>query len=388
MNFDEVVDRRNTESYKWQEYPDDVLPLFVADMDFRSPEPVTAALRAYIEQGIFGYPRGLHAYDRAQLHDLRNVVVERMAHRFKWQIAAEDIVQIPGVVGGLNIACHLEPMRGSVLVQPPVYPPILAAPFNARRQRVESALHVEDDSGYRVDWKSFRSAIAGNPGLFVLCNPHNPVGRVFRRDELERMAEMCLSSKVTICADEIHSDLLFDAHEHIPMASLDPEIARHTITLIAPSKTFNLAGLQCAFAIISNSELREQFRAARKGLVPWVNAAGLVGAQAAYRHGQPWLDELLPYLQANREFLADFIKREMPEIRMRKPEGTYLAWLDCRGLEFDSPYDFFLKHARVALNDGKTFGPQGSGFVRLNFGCPRSILEEALIRMKRSLLAV
>jgi len=393
MTFDQVIDRRASESYKWREYPEDVLPLFVADMDFRSPEPVARALRAYIDEAVFGYPRGLHTYDRAQVHELAGLVVDRMAQRYRWQIAADDLVLIPGVVAGLNIACHCfganpDLTTRAVLVQPPVYPPILAAPSNALLQRTESPLSCESDGSYSIDWDSFRSGVARNPPLFILCNPHNPIGRVFRRQELERMAEICLAANVTICADEIHSDLLFDGHQHLPIASLGPEIARHTITFIAPSKTFNLAGLQCAFAIISNPELRQQFRSARQGLVPWVNAMGLIGAQAAYRNGQPWLDQLLPYLEANRDFLWDFVRRELPGIRMTKPEGTYLAWLDCRALKLESPYEFFLKHARVALSDGRTFGTGGSGFVRLNFGCPRSILEEALSRMKSSLTAI
>lgn len=382
MNFDEVVNRRVSESYKWREYPEDVLPLFVADMDFRSPEPVARALRAYIDDGIFGYPRGLHTHDRAQVHELAGLVVDRMAHRYNWQISVDDVILLPGVVPGLNIACHS--VQHSVLVQPPVYPPILWAPANARLQSVESPLHCENDGSYSIDWDSFRSGVAQNTRLFLLCNPHNPVGRVFRRHELERMAEICLSANVTICADEIHSDLLFEGHEHIPIATLDPEIARHTITLIAPGKTFNLAGLQCAFAIIQNSELRHQFLSAREGLVPWVNTMGLIGAEAAYRDGQPWLDQLLPYLQTNRDFLWDFVNRELPGIRMTKPEGTYLAWLDCRELKLDNPFEFFLKNARVALNDGQAFGTGGTGFVRLNFGCPRSTLEQALSRMKLS----
>jgi cystathionine beta-lyase len=393
MNFDEVINRRTSESYKWREYPEDVLPLFVADMDFRSPEPVARALQAYIDGGIFGYPRGLHTFDRAQIHELTGLVVDRMARRYNWQIAVDDVVLIPGVVPGLNIACHCIAASSilgsrSVLVQPPVYPPILAAPTNAHLERLESPLHCESDGSYSIDWNSFRSAVARNARLFILCNPHNPVGRVFRRHELEQIAEICLSANVTICADEIHSDLLFGSHKHVPIASLDPEIARHTITFIAPSKTFNLAGLQCAFAIISNSELRQQFISAREGLVPWVNAMGMIGAGAAYRDGQSWLDQLLPYLQANRDFLWDFVNRELLGIRMTRPEGTYLAWLDCRELRLDNPYEFFLKQARVALNDGRSFGTGGSGFVRLNFGCPRSILEEALSRIKLSLAAV
>lgn len=390
MTFDEAIDRRATESYKWREYPDDVLPLFVADMDFRSPEPVLGALRAYIDHGVFGYPRGLHTHDRAKVHELAVLVVDRMARRYNWTITVDDVVLIPGVVAGLNLTCHVfgassNPGLGSVLVQPPVYPPILAAPANAHLQRVESPLCRETDGSYSIDWDSFRSGVHQNTRLFILCNPHNPVGRVFCREELARMAEICLAANLTICADEIHSDLLFEHQEHIPIATLDPEIAEHTITLIAPSKTFNLAGLQCALAIIPNSELRNRFCSAGQGLVPWVNAAGLIGAEAAYRHGQPWLDRLLPYLQANRDLLSEFVNRELPGMRMTKPDATYLAWLDCRELNLDNPYEFFLSQARVALNDGQTFGTGGTGFVRLNFGCPRSSLEEALRRMQSSL---
>src|SRR5439155_1624326 len=286
MNFDEVINRRRSESYKWREYPEDVLPLFVADMDFRSPDPVARALGAYVDEGIFGYPRGLHSHDRAQVHELAALVVDRMAHRYKWQIAADDVIAIPGVVPGLNIACR-SLREGSVLVQPPVYPPVLAAPKNSNLQLVESPLHCQDDGSYSIDWDSFRSGVAQDTRLFILCNPHNPVGRVFRRDELERMAEICLSANVTICSDEIHSDLLLDRHQHIPIATLDPEIASHTVTLISPSKTFNLAGLQCAFAIIPNSELRQQFRSAREGLVPSVDTGRSFDADEAVSDWNP-----------------------------------------------------------------------------------------------------
>jgi cystathionine beta-lyase len=387
-DFDEILNRRASESFKWREYPADVLPLFVADMDFRSPEPVRRALQAYIDDGVFGYPRGLHTFDRNELPELPDIVVDRMAERYRWRITPHDLVLIPGVVAGLNLSCHtMAGDGGSVLVQTPVYPPILAAPKNAHLQRLDAPLARQSDGSYAVDWDAFRSVIQPDTRLFLLCNPHNPVGRVFRKEELLRMAEICLSRNVTICADEIHSDLLFSGHEHIPMASLDPEIARHTITLIAPSKTFNLAGLQCGFAIISNPELRQRFQAAREGLVPWVNAPGVIAAGAAYREGQPWLDRLLPYLEANRDFLWEFVRTELPGITMAKPEGTYLAWLDCRGIAVDNPYEFFLKHARVALNNGPTFGSAGAGFVRLNFGCPRATLEEALRRMKQALSA-
>jgi cystathionine beta-lyase len=385
-DFNEILDRRSSESFKWREYPKDVLPMFVADMDFRSPEPVARALKEYIDAGVFGYPRGLHSFDRNEVPDLPDIVAARMAKRYNWKVAAEHVVFIPGVVPGLNLACHMfESARGAVLVQPPVYAPILAAPRNARLERQEAPLSRLGDGTYAVDWDAFESAITPDTRLFLLCNPHNPVGRVFRRDELVRMAEICISRNVIICADEIHSDLLFTSHEHIPIASLDPHIAPHTITFIAPSKTFNLAGLQCGFAIIPDAALRERFQKTREGMVPWVNVMGLIGARAAYQEGQPWLDRLLPYLETNRDFLCDFVRRELPKVTVTEPEGTYLAWLDCRHLGLDNPFEFFLKNARVALSDGTMFGTGGNGFVRLNFGCPQATLEEGLKRIKASL---
>ena len=386
MNFDEPIDRRHSESYKWREYEEDIIPLFVADMDFRSPEPVTRALRAYVDQGVFGYPRGLHATDRAQLDELTGLVVERMRGRYGWSIAAEDVVPVPGAVSALNIACHVigataDPGRRSVLVQTPVYPQILNAPAKAGLRREDARLLRDADGRDHVDWAGFAEG-AQRAAMFVLCNPHNPVGRVFERAELARMAEICVESGTVICADEIHSDLLFDGHEHIPIASLDAAVARLTITITGPSKTFNLAGLQCAFAIIPDKELRRRYRRFRNTVVPWVNTMGLIGAEAAYRYGQPWLDELRPYLQANRDVVCEYVRREMPALRIAPPEATYLAWLDCRELGLDDPFTFFLEHARVALSNGAEFGPGGAGFVRLNFASPRALLEEALRRMK------
>jgi len=393
MNFDAIVDRRRSESYKRREYPADVIPLFVADMDFQSPEPVASALRDYVEAGVFGYPRGLHATDRAQLRELMGLVADRMKDRYGWSVSPDDVVPVPGAVAGLNIACHTLSVlaatagaKPSVLIQPPVYPQIFTAPAKAAVSREDSTLHREDNGHYSVDWDSF-ARLAKNAGMFILCNPHNPAGRVFTRAELARMAEICLDTGTIICADEIHSDLLFDDHEHIPIASLDASIAQRTITLTGPSKTFNLAGLQCGFAIVQDPELRRRYRKFRNAVVPWVNVMGVIGAEAAYRYGQPWLNELLPYLQANRDFLCAYVRRELPGVAVREPEATYLAWLDCRELALENPYEFFLERARVALSDGREFGAGGAGFVRLNFACPRATLEEALRRMKDALNA-
>jgi len=381
-----LLPRRDTDSLKWRLYPPDVLPLWVADMDFPSPEPVLEALRRRVEHGVLGYPESAMSPE-AGAEGLREVLVARMAERYGWVIRAEELVFIPGVVTGFNLACHAvgEPGDG-VLVQPPVYMPFLGAAQTAGKVRQDVPLVQVAGGAYEVDWEAFEAAITGRTRLFLLCSPHNPVGRVWRREELRRMADICLRHGVTLCSDEIHCDLLFEGRSHVPMASLDPEVARHTITLMAPSKTFNIAGLACSFAIIQDPALRRRYLHARQGLVPMVNLLGMVAAEAAYRDGQPWLDGLLRTLDGNRRLLAEAVPRDLPGLRMAPVEGTYLAWLDCReaGLE-PGPARFFLDRARVALNDGEAFGPGGEGFVRLNFGCPRSVLEEALQRMGRAL---
>ncbi len=381
-DFDAIPSRRGTDCEKWDLYDEDVLPLWVADMDFRSPEPVIRALTDRIEHGFFGYPD-----DYKHATDLSAAVRDWLAARHNWRVQPEDLVFLPGVITGFDLACHtLKPPRRGVLVQTPVYPPMLGAAKNTHRLPQEAQLARLADGSYAVDWDAFESAITAKTGLFILCNPHNPTGRVFRQDELQRMAEICLRHGVLLCSDEIHADLVYPGQRHIPIASLDPEIARQSITLMAPSKTFNLAGLQCSFAVIPNPSLRRRFIASGQGLVSWVNLLGRAAAIAAYRHGSEWLDQLLLYLQGNRDFLFDYVRGEMPQLSMAKPEGTYLAWLDCRqaGLP-TAPYDFFLEKARVALNDGRKFGPGGEGFVRLNFACPRSVLVEALERMKQAL---
>jgi cystathionine beta-lyase len=242
---------------------------------------------------------------------------------------------------------------------------------------------VRTGDSYEIDFDQFERSITAKTRLFILCNPHNPVGRVFTRVELKRIAEICLRHGLTICSDEIHCDLVYPGHEHIPIASLAPEIADGTVTLMAPSKTFNVAGLECGYAIIKNPELRRSWQHASHGIVPGVNIMGNVAALAALREGQEWLDQVLIYLQENRDFLAQFLRVAIPGIRMCRMEGTYLAWLDCRetGIRGNLA-EFFLQQARVGLNHGPDFGTGGEGFVRLNFACPRFLLKEALERMR------
>lgn len=381
-DFDVVIDRIKSESVKWHRYEPDVLPLWVADMDFVCPEPVLRALQERVAHGVFGYPDVMPS--------LLDVVVQRLERLYGWHVEPEDLVFMPGVVRGFHLACHafVNPSE-AVLVQTPVYPPILRAAKTTGILHQEMELTQNADSSYDLDTDIFERAFNDQPRLFLLCNPHNPVGKVYCQDDLEKMAEVCLRHKVIICSDEIHAELLFSGQKHIPIAALDPEIARHTITLIAPSKTFNIAGLDCSLAVIQNPDLRKKYLDARKGLISGVNVLGLTAALAAYQYGDDWLQQVLHYLENNRNYLYEFVESECDGVEMSKPEGTYLAWLDCRqaGERVSAnPHKFFLEHARVALNDGLDFGPTGAGFVRLNFACPRQTLTSALYAMRDALI--
>jgi cystathionine beta-lyase len=377
-DFNRCIDRRCTDSVKWRLYDEDVLPLWVADMDFCAPEAVIRALEARVAHGIFGYalPPG----------ELGEVIQERLQRLYGWHVEAEAILLLPGVVSGFNVACQAVGAPGdSVLVETPIYPPMLTAPGNAGRTCTRAPL-VEGRARYERDCEAFERAITGRTSLFLLCNPHNPLGRVFERAELEFLAEICLRHDVVICSDEIHCDIVFRGQRHLPIAAIAPEIASQTITLFAPSKTFNVPGLGCSVGVIQNPDLRERFKQAAAGLVPHVNVLGYTAALAAYRDGQEWLDELLAYLEGNRDFLMETIATDLPGIDCKCPEGTYLAWLDCRAAGIPgNPHEFFLEQARVALNDGGSFGEEGEGFVRLNFGCPRATLAEAVERMRAAL---
>ena len=378
-DFDRLIERRGTHSDKWQKYGPDVLPLWIADMDFQSPEPVIRALRGRVEHGVFGYL----AFEQPEFHEL---FADRLLKRYNWRVSPDAVVLIPGVIPGFNVAGRVLAAPGDGLIlQTPVYPPILRAASSIGLTREEAPLARRPDGSYAPDLDAFVAAIRERTRFFLLCNPHNPVGRVFSRDELTRLAEVCLRRGLAIVADEIHCELTLDGQRHTPIASLAPEISERTITLMAPSKTFNLAGLKCSVAIIPNAALREKFVAGRVDLVQTVNVLGYAAAFAAYRDGQPWLDELLRYLEANRDFVVEYVRARLPGVAVAPPEATYLAWLDCRnaGPAAPDPFTFFLEKARVALSDGALFG--AGGFVRLNFGCPRSILTEALDRMSLAL---
>jgi len=382
FDFDRVIDRRASDSNKWRKFGPDVLPLWVADMDFPSPPAVLAALQARVAHGFFGY--------LTEHPELPAVVAERVTKRYGWRVSPEAVVLIPGVNVANNFACGALAAPGEgLLLQTPAYPPILRATSNLGRVQERHVLDRDAAGRYVVDLDAFTAAITPRTKAFVLCNPHNPVGRVYSRTELEGMAAACLKRGLWIVADEIHCDLLLDGRTHVPMASLSPEVEARTITFMAPSKTFNLPGLKCAVAIVPNATLRERLTTAMGDLMSKPNILGHTAAVAAYREGDEWLEALLRYLAANRDVLVEYVRTKLPGVTVAPAEGTYLAWLDCRGARIPGgdPYTFFLERARVAFNDGKLFGPGGDGFVRLNFGCPRSLLTEGLERMRRALAA-
>src|SRR3989442_1448710 len=320
-DFDRLIDRRGTHSDKWQKYGPDVLPLWIADMDFQSPEPVIRALRERVEHGVFGYL----AFEQPEFHEL---FADRLLKRYNWRVSPDAVVLIPGVIPGFNVAGRALAAPGDGLIlQTPVYPPILRAASSIGLTREEAPLARRPDGSYAPDLDAFAATIRERTRLFLLCNLHNPVGRVFSRDHLTRPAEVCLRRGLAIVADEIHCELTLDGQRHTPIASLAPEISERTITLMAPSKTFNLAGLKCSVAIIPNAALREKFVAGRVDLVQTVNVLGYAAAFAAYRDGQPWLDELLRYLEANRDFVVEYVRARLPGVAVAPAEATDLGGL-------------------------------------------------------------
>lgn len=385
FGFDSPVDRNGTLSRKWdarQEVfgSDDVLPLWIADMDFLSPPAVAAALQRRAAHGLYGYPSRPETYYAG--------FVSWARWRYGWTIEPEWLMHSPGVVPAINLSilAFTEPGDG-VLIQPPVYPPFFSCPRLNDRRIVENRLLERADGTWGIDFEDLERKLAQGPRMLILCSPHNPVGRVWSREELQRIAGMCLERDVLIFADEIHCDLLLGGRRHVPVASLSSEIAARTITCTAPSKTFNIAGLYTSVVIISDKRLRARFRHALEAMdIGNGNLFGITAFQTAYEQGGEWLDELLPYLDGNADYMVEFLAGHIPQIRMAKPESTFLAWLDCRKLEMTQTElkRFFVEKARVGLNDGQAFGVPGTGFMRLNFGCSRATLREGLERIAQA----
>jgi cystathionine beta-lyase len=375
FDFDRLIERHGTASEKWDRYRGrDIIPLWLADMDFRSPPAVMAALHRRVDHGVFGYTAAPPA--------LTEVVRSMLLTTYGWEVQPEWLVWLPGLVTGLHVICRAAAAPGEeVLTAIPVYPPFLTAPRLSGRPLITVPL-ISDGGRWTFDFEQLESLITPRTRLFLLCNPHNPVGRVYTRKELTRLAVLCEKHDLIICSDEIHCGLVLDPDKaHIPLATLSPGLARRTVTFMSPSKTFNLPGLGCAFAIIPDSQLRARFCRTRAGIVPGVNLLGYTAALAAYRDGARWQAALLSYLRANRELVSRAVNR-MAGFAMSHVEATYLGWIDTRASGLTAPGPFFAK-AGVGLADGAAFG--GPGFLRLSFASPRSLLNEALSRMSRAL---
>jgi cysteine-S-conjugate beta-lyase len=370
-------DLRKKTCTKWQRHPEEVLPLWVADMDFPVAEAIKQALLDYVPGDDFGYAQA------CGLPGLKEALQERLA-RFGWRVEAEHLEPLSGIICGLHLATVVcAGPSEEVVVQSPIYPPFLSTIKDNGRVILYNEL-VETPRGWEIDFEALEGLVTPMTRLLMFCNPHNPTGRVFRRDELERLADLVLKHRLWVVSDELHSDLVYSysGHEHIPFASLDSEIAVRTVTLLGPTKTFNIAGLKIGFMIAQNETLLKALKR-QAGHLFTPNVMAQAATIAAYRQGDGWLEETLGYLRTNRDFIARFLLEELPRVSYFPPEGTYLAWLDFRGLGLEGDlYRFLLEDARVALNDGPLYGPGGEGFARLNFATSRVILEEALIRIR------
>ena len=381
-DFNEIIDRRQTGCVKWDFNQrifgrEDILPLWVADMDFKAPQAVVDALVNRAKHGIYGYSDGMDGYYEG--------LIAWMEKRHDWLIERDWITFSPGIVPALNeLVRSLTKPGDKILLQSPVYPPFFQAIRNHGREVVNSQLCLANGR-YTMDFADLEEKLASGVKMMILCNPHNPVGRVWERDELEHLGQLCLAHDVLVISDEIHGDLIYEGYRHIPFSSLSPDLAQQSIVCTAPSKTFNLAGLQTSNLIIPNAKYRKVYRASLELTgIHHPNVFGITALEAAYRHGWDWLNQLMNYLKGNLEFLMSFLAQELPQIEAVQPEGTYLVWLDFRNLGMESKdlQEFLVHKAGVGLNAGYLFGPGGEGFARINIACSLEVLEEGLRRIK------
>jgi len=384
-NFDEIIDRQNTNSLKYdfaleRGMPEDLLPLWVADMDFRTPPAVVDALVKAAQHGIFGYSDAKDDY----FHAVQSWLIRRLG----WQVEKDWLIKAPGVVFAIaNSVRALTKPGDAVIIQQPVYYPFESVVrVNSRRLVVNELRYT--DGQYYIDFADFEAkVVASQVKLFILCNPHNPVGRVWTRAELEQLGEICLRHQVRVIADEIHADFIYPGCRHEVFANLRPEFAAITVTCTAPSKTFNLAGLQVSNLFASNRKIKHAvIHEIHCSGYSQLNTLGLIACQAAYEHGAAWLDELLLYLQGNLTYIREFLQERLPEIRLVEPQGTYLAWLDCSGLGLSEAerQDLIVRRAKLWLDKGSMFGAGGEHFERINYACPRKVLEQALERLEQA----
>ncbi len=385
-DFDKVIERKNTSCVKYDAaskmgMPEDILPLWVADMDFQAPQGVIDRLKDAVEHGIFGYSEEPEGYFEA-LHSW-------YSRRFGWEIDREWLIRTPGVVFAVSAAVRAFTNAGdSVLIQQPVYYPFKRAIENNGRKAVNCGL-VLKDGRYQIDFDAFEKCAAREEvKLFVLCSPHNPIGRVWEEWELRKLGEICLRHQVKIVSDEIHSDFVYPGHRHHVLASLSDEFAAITMTCTAPSKTFNLAGLQTSNIFISNEEMRSAYQHVLEVQdCGELNRMGLLACQAAYETGEEWLEQLLVYLKGNLDYIRSFLAEKLPQVKLIEPEGTYLLWMDFRELDLNEKEleELIVKKARLWLDGGTMFGESGAGFQRVNIACPRSIIAEAMERLYQAI---
>jgi cysteine-S-conjugate beta-lyase len=381
FDFQLPVERRGTDSQKWQKYAGrDVLPMWVADMDFASPPAVIEAVHRRVDHGVFGYARPVPSTLEA--------VQAAMEERYGWKIDPAWIIWLPGMVCGLNLAAlaFAEPGE-SLLTLTPVYPPFLSPGRHYGRSTIRVPW-ARGEGRWEIDWNALEAALTPQTKLFYLCNPHNPLARVWRRDELERLGEFILRHGLVLVSDEIHCDLILDpALKHVTSPTISPDLAARSITLMAPSKTYNIPGLGVTLAIIPDAGLRQRFHRAGLGLIPEVTSLGYVACEASYRDSEPWRQGLLTTLRANRDRIVSFVAREVPGVKIEAPlEATYLAWMNVSELGLEDPVAHFEAHG-IGLSDGNFFGAPRNQYVRLNFGCAPATLEEGLKRLRAGALA-
>lgn len=391
-DFDRVISRAGTNSAKWDAVKmlfgsDDVIPMWVADMDFPTAQPIVEALQKRVAHPFYGYSMNNK--------ELSEAVCDRVMRKYGWRIEPDWIVYTPGVVSALTAAVKALTHPGDeIILQEPVYYPFFSA-VKANGCHINNNPLRFVNGQYEMDFNDLKSKFEAKGGMgrgasraraIILCNPHNPIGRLWGTDDLTKVGEIVIGNGATVISDEIHCELLFKGYKHVPFGSLSRDFEQHSIVCMAPSKTFNLAGLAASSIIIPDRKLREQFRQAQEGMVHGPALFGLVAMEAAYRYGDEWLEQLLEYLQGNLDFTLDYFKEKIPRIVPIKPQGTYLLWLDCRALGLDDKaLSVFMKEkAKVGFDDGSMFGEGGSGFERMNIACPRSILKEALQRIEKA----
>jgi cystathionine beta-lyase len=369
---------------KWHFHPEDVLPAWVADMDFAVADPVQAAMERIVGQQDYGYPW------RTGEDTIIAAFVDRMRERFGWVVDPDLVQPVTELVQCMyaTAIAFSDPGDG-ILMQTPIYPPFLMTVERTNRRLVANVLK-DDGARYVLDVENLRQVVDDGTRVLMICNPHNPTGRVYTRDELMTLGNLAVERDLVILCDEIHADLLYPGSTHIPIGTLSPEIAARTITITSATKGFNIAGLRAAVMHFGSAELRERFRQrVPDGLMGQIGITGTDATVAAWRHGQPWLDEVMVRLKSNRDYVAQFIKEELPGIHHYTPESTYLAWLDCRALDLPgTPFEFFLNQAKVGLNDGAMFGTPGRTCVRLNFATSEVVLSEVLTRMANAVHAL